>query len=33
MKKTLVGLATASLLCAGVAQARFFVGVEGGYTA
>lgn len=32
MKKTLVGLATASLLCAGVAEARFFMGVEGGYT-
>lgn len=33
MKKTLLSLAVASLACASMAEARFFVGVEGGYTA
>lgn len=32
MKKTLLSLAAASLICGTVAEARFFVGVEGGYT-
>ena len=33
MKKTLLSLTVASLVCASMAEARFFVGVEGGYTA
>ncbi|RDU71768.1 outer membrane beta-barrel protein [Helicobacter brantae] len=33
MKKTLLSLAVASLVCASMAEARLFVGVEGGYTA
>lgn len=33
MKKTLLSLTVASLVCASMAEARLFVGVEGGYTA
>lgn len=33
MKKKLLSLAAASLICGTMAEARFFVGVEGGYTA
>lgn len=32
MKKQLLSLAVASLVCTGIAQARFYIGVEGGYT-
>ncbi|RDU71435.1 outer membrane beta-barrel protein [Helicobacter brantae] len=32
MKKKLLSLAVASLVCGSVAEARFYVGVEGGYT-
>lgn len=32
MKKKLLSLAVASLVCGGVAEARFYVGIEGGYT-
>lgn len=32
MKKQLLSLAVASLVCASVAEARFYIGVEGGYT-
>lgn len=32
MKKQLLSLAVASLVCAGVAEARIYIGVEGGYT-
>lgn len=32
MKKTLLSLAAASLICGTMAEARLFVGVEGGYT-
>lgn len=33
MKTKLLALATASLLCSSLAEARFYIGVEGGYTA
>lgn len=32
MKKSMLSLAVASLVCAGVAEAKFYIGVEGGYT-
>ena len=32
MNKRLLSLAVASLVCAGVAEAKFYIGIEGGYT-
>lgn len=32
MKKQLVSLALASIVCAGIAEARGYIGIEGGYT-
>lgn len=32
MKKSMLSLAVASLVCAGVAEAKFYIGIEGGYT-
>lgn len=31
MKKSMLSLAVASLVCAGVAEAKFYIGIEGGY--
>ncbi|HIY43597.1 MAG TPA: hypothetical protein IAA23_01005 [Candidatus Helicobacter avistercoris] len=32
MKKKLLSLAIASIVCSGIAEARFYIGIEGGYT-
>lgn len=32
MKKKLLSLAVASIVCSGIAEARFYIGIEGGYT-